>query len=77
MVVPHYSYIMIKMTSLKGIITVKADFQASTKCYRGAIQAALASSTSVAQKRLISEADALPKEDLLVPVTEATLSLAM
>lgn len=77
MVVPHYSYVMIKMSGSQGFIMVKAKFQASVECYRGAIQAALASSTLVAQKRLISEADALSKDDHLIPVAETTLSLAM
>jgi hypothetical protein len=71
MVVPQYSYMMLNMLGPQGIITMKADFQASTECYRGAIQTSLASSTSVAQKRLIAEADTLSKDDLSLLVLEA------
>jgi hypothetical protein len=48
MVAPHYSYMMLNMLGPQGIITMKADCQASTECYRGAIHTSLASSTSVA-----------------------------
>jgi hypothetical protein len=65
------------MTGLQGVVIVKADLHASTKCYQGAIQMALASNTSVAQKRLVAEAWAPPKDDLLVPALEATPTLAM
>jgi hypothetical protein len=77
MVVPHYSYMMLNMLGPQGIITMKAHFQASTECYRGAIQTSLASSTSVAHKRLIAEADTLSKDDLSILVLEATQTLAM
>jgi hypothetical protein len=76
-VVPHYSYMMLKMSGPQGIITVKADFHASMECYRGAIQTALASSTSVAQKHMIIEANMLPQDDLPIPATEATLTPVM
>jgi hypothetical protein len=72
MVIPHYSYMMLNMLGSQGIITMKADFQASMECYRGAIQTSLSSSTSVAQKRLIAEADTLSKDDLSILVLEAT-----
>lgn len=68
---------MLKMLGPQGIITVKADFQTLMECYLGAIQVALDSSTSIAQKRMILEADTLLKDDLPIPVVEATPSLAM
>ena len=68
---------MLKMLGPQGIITVKANFQTLMECYLGAIQVALASSTLIAQKQVILEADTLLKDDLSIPVAEATLSLAM
>jgi hypothetical protein len=41
MVIPHYSYMILKMPGPQGIITVRADFQGATECFRVAIQAAL------------------------------------
>jgi hypothetical protein len=41
MVIPHYSYMILKMLGPQGIITVRADFQGTVECFRGAIQAAL------------------------------------
>jgi hypothetical protein len=41
MVIPHYSYMILKMSGPQGIITVHADFQGVAECFRGAIQVAL------------------------------------
>jgi hypothetical protein len=41
MVIPHYSYMILKMPGPQGIITVRADFQGATKCFQVAIQVAL------------------------------------
>jgi hypothetical protein len=46
----HYTYMMLNMSVPQGVVTVKDDFWASKECYRGAIQMALASNTSVVQK---------------------------
>jgi hypothetical protein len=37
MAIPHYSYIILKMPRPQGIITVRADFQGTVECFRGAI----------------------------------------
>jgi hypothetical protein len=41
MAIPHYSYMILKMPGPQGIITVRADFQGATECFRVTIQAAL------------------------------------
>jgi hypothetical protein len=41
MAIPHYSYMILKMSGPQGIITVRTDFQGATECFRVAIQAAL------------------------------------
>jgi hypothetical protein len=41
MAIPHYSYMILKMSGPQGIITMHADFQGAAECFRGAIQAAL------------------------------------
>jgi hypothetical protein len=38
MAIPHYTYMILKMSGPQGIITVCADFQVDTECFRVAIQ---------------------------------------
>jgi hypothetical protein len=40
MAIPHYSYMILKMSGPQGIITVRADFQGAAECFRGTIQMA-------------------------------------
>jgi hypothetical protein len=48
MAIPHYSYMILKMTGPQEIITVRADFQGVAECFRGAIQTALTARPPVA-----------------------------
>jgi hypothetical protein len=41
MAITHYPYMIHKMPGPQGVITMCADFQGATKCFRGAIQTAL------------------------------------
>ena len=68
MAIPHYSYMILKMPGPQGIITVRADFQGTTECFRGAIQAALTAGPPAASP---VQADTKPEEDLTIPTNEA------
>jgi hypothetical protein len=46
MVIPHYTYMILKMSGPQGIITVRADFQGAAECFRVAIQATLTTKSS-------------------------------
>jgi hypothetical protein len=46
MAIPHYTYMILKMPGPQGIITVRADFQGASECFRVAIQAALTTKPS-------------------------------
>jgi hypothetical protein len=46
MAIPHYTYMILKMTGPQGIITVRVDFQGAAECFRVAIQAALTTKPS-------------------------------
>jgi hypothetical protein len=48
MAIPYYPYTIIKMSGPQGIITVRADFQGTAECFRGAIQTALTVGPSTA-----------------------------
>jgi hypothetical protein len=39
--IPHYPYMIFKMSGPYGVITVCTDFQSAKECFRGAIQTAL------------------------------------
>jgi hypothetical protein len=41
MAIPHYLYMILKMSGPQGIITVRADFQGVAECFQGTIQTAL------------------------------------
>jgi hypothetical protein len=37
MAIPHYPYMILKMSGPQGIIIVHTDFQGTAECFRGAI----------------------------------------
>jgi hypothetical protein len=74
MVIPHYTYMILKMPGPQGIITVRADFQGATECFRVAIQAALTTKPSVTSS---VQANSKPEEDLAVPANEAQAVTSM
>jgi hypothetical protein len=67
--IPHYPYMILKMSGPQGVITVHADFQGAAECFRGAIQTALTVGPPVA---LPSQANSRPEEEsLMIPSNEA------
>jgi hypothetical protein len=68
MAIPLYSYMILKMLGPQGIITVRADFQGATECFRGAIQAAL---TTRPPPTSSAQANTKPEEDLTIPANKA------
>jgi hypothetical protein len=68
MAIPHYTYMILKMSGPQGIITVRADFQGTAECFRVAIQAALTTKPSTTSS---AQANSKPEEDLTVPANEA------
>jgi hypothetical protein len=66
---------ILKMPGPQGIITVRADFQRGTECFRGAIQTALTDGPPVA---LPAQADGKPvDENFTIPTTEALTVTSM
>jgi hypothetical protein len=68
MAIPHYSYMILKMSGPRGIITVRANFQGAVECFRGAIQAALTVGPPTVSP---VQTDTKPEEDLTIPTNEA------
>jgi hypothetical protein len=74
MAIPHYSYMISKMSGPQGIITVRADFQSATECFRVAIQATLTTKPSTTSS---TQANSKPEEDLAIPANEAQAMTSM
>jgi hypothetical protein len=69
MAIPHYAYMILKMSGPQGVIIVRADFQGVAKCFWGAIQTALTIGPLVA---LPAQANnRLEEENLTIPTNEA------
>jgi hypothetical protein len=74
MVIPHYTYMILKMPGPQGIITVRADFQGIAECFRVVIQAALTTKPSTTSS---AQANSKPEEDLTIPANEAQAVTSM
>jgi hypothetical protein len=74
MAISHYSYMILKMSGPQGIITVRADFQGATECFRVAIQAALTTKPPTTSS---TQANSKPEEDLAIPANEAQAVTSM
>jgi hypothetical protein len=69
MAIPHYPYMILKMSGPQRIITVHANFQGAAECFRGAIQTALTVGPPVA---LPAQADGKQvDENFMIPSNEA------
>jgi hypothetical protein len=69
MAIPHYPYMILKMSGPQGIITVRADFKGTAEYFRGAIQTTLTTGPSTA---LPTQANTrLEEENLTIPTNEA------
>jgi hypothetical protein len=74
MAIPQYSYMILKMLGPQGIITVRADFQGTTECFRGAIHAALTTKPLTTSS---VQVNTKPEEDLVIPANEAQVVTSM
>jgi hypothetical protein len=74
MAIPHYTYMILKMSGPQGIITVRTDFQGAAECFRVAIQAALTTKPSMTYS---AQANSKPEEDLTIPANEAQAVTSM
>jgi hypothetical protein len=74
MAISHYTYMILKMSGLQGIITLRADFQGAAECFQVAIQATLTTKPSATSS---AQANSWPEEDLAVPANEAQAVTSM
>jgi hypothetical protein len=75
MAIPHYPYMILKMSGPQGIITVRADFRGAAECFRGAIQTTLTAGPPVA---LPAQANSrLEDENFTIPSNKAQAVTSM
>jgi hypothetical protein len=74
MVIPHYTYMTLKMPGPQGIITMRADFQGAAECFRVTIHGALTTKPSATSS---AQAISKPEEDLVIPANEAQAMTSM
>jgi hypothetical protein len=74
MAIPHYSYMILKMSGPQEIITVSADFQGATECFRVAIKVALTTKPPTTSS---AQANSMPEGDLAIPMNEAKAVTSM
>jgi hypothetical protein len=74
MAIPHYSYMILKMSGPQGIITGRADFQGTAECFWVAIQAALTTKPPTTSS---VQANSKPEEDLAILANEAQAMTSM
>jgi hypothetical protein len=75
MAIPHYLYMILKMSGPQGIIIVCADFQGAVECFQGAIQTALTVGPPVALPT--QAASRLEDENFMIPSNEAQAVTSM
>jgi hypothetical protein len=75
MAILHNPYMIPQMLGPQGIITVRADFEGTAECFRGAIQTTLTIEPSVA---LPIQVNGKPvEEDFTIPSNEAPTATSM
>jgi hypothetical protein len=69
MAIPHYPYMILKMSGPQGIITMRVNFQGIAECFRSAFQTVLTAETPVA---LLAQTDGkLVDKNFTIPTNEA------
>jgi hypothetical protein len=73
MTVPHYTYLVLKMPTPKGVLTVYGDLLISFKCDNKALEIATTSAYFGASAVMVAEAKKVASTDLTSVITEGYL----
>jgi hypothetical protein len=71
-VVPHYTYLVLKMLAPKGVLTVYGDLLISFKCDTAALEIATTHACFGASAVMVAEAKKVDQSDLTVPKKKRT-----
>jgi hypothetical protein len=72
MVVPHYTYLLVKMPTPKGVLTVYGDLLISFKCDNEALKIATTNAYFGASAIMVAEAKKVDPFDLTIPEQKRT-----
>jgi hypothetical protein len=72
MVVPHYTYLVLKMPAPKGVLTVYDDMLISFKCDTAALEIAMTHNCFGASAVMVAKAKKVDQPDLTVPEQKRT-----
>jgi hypothetical protein len=67
MAVPHYTYLVLKMSELKGVLTVYGDLLILFKCDNEALEIAMMNACFGASTIMVAEATKVTPTDLTIP----------
>jgi hypothetical protein len=67
MAIPHYTYLVLKMSAPRGVLTVYGDLLVSFKCYIEALEIATTSACFGASAVILAEAKKVASTDLAIP----------
>jgi hypothetical protein len=72
MAVPHYIYLLLKMPTEKGVLTLKGNVFIAYKCEKESFATAEALELSIRMKESITDSKKIAPEELEIPSMEAT-----
>jgi hypothetical protein len=72
MVVPHYTYLVLKMPAPKGVLTVYGDLLVSFKCDNEALEIRMTNACFGASAVMVAEAKKVDPSDLTIPEQKCT-----
>jgi hypothetical protein len=72
MVIPHYVYLLLKMPTEKGVLSLKGNVLIAYNCEKEGYATAEALELSIRMQQSIADAKKIPPVDLEIPSKEAT-----
>jgi hypothetical protein len=72
MAIPHYTYMVLKMSAPRGVLTVYGDLLVSFKCDNEALEIAMTSTCFSASAVMVAEAKKVTSTDLAIPEQKRT-----
>jgi hypothetical protein len=76
MVIPHYVYLILKMPSEKGILSLRGNVLIAYNCDKEGYATTEALELSIRMQQPIVDAKKIPSADLEIPSKEATRAIA-
>jgi hypothetical protein len=72
MVIPHYIYLLLKMPTEKGVLSLRGNVLIAYNCEKEGYATAKALELSIRMQQSIADAKKIPLADLEIPSKEAT-----